>query len=173
MRLRQFLTCVSCSCMYMTYVSRYRSAKGATAQSRPHTSSALWVALPGCSATYEGMFALASSGVPVYRAGWAADRSSPGHSSQDCFYRQASISAGRRNSPSCCPHAADVERHRRSRFDRSAQSRSEAWLKGAQPGHRARFSGNISSTVYSIPNSSRPMKPWSPTSDGLHTTARR
>ena len=173
MILRQALTCVSYGCMCMTYASRYCRTKGATAQSRAHTASAWWVALPSCSATCEGVFPLASSGVPVYRAGSAADKTSPCQPSQDCFYGQASISAGRRNPPLCRSHAADVERHHRSRSDRGARSRSEAWLTGAQPGHRARFSGNISSTVYSIPNSSRPMKPWSPTSDGLLTTARR
>lgn len=173
MILRRLLTYVGYGCSHMTYASRDCRTKGATAQSRPHAASAWWVALPSCSAACEGLFPLASSGVPVYRAGSAADKTSPGQSSQNCFYRQASISAGRRYPPLCRPHPADVERCRRSRPDRGAQSRSEAWLTGAQPGHRARFSGNISSTVYSIPNSSRLMNLWSPTIDGLPTTVRR
>lgn len=173
MILRQRLTCVSYGCMYMAYASRYCRTKGGTAQSRPQTPSAWWVALPSCSAACEGMFPLVSSGISICRAGAAADKTSPGQSSQDRFYRQALILTSGRSPPLCRPRAANPERRRRSGSDRGTRSRTEAWLTGAQPGHRARFSGNISSTVCSIPNSSRPMKPWSPTSDGLHTTPRR
>ena len=173
MTLRQHLTFVFCGCIYMANASRYGRTTGATAQSCPHTASAWWVALPSCSATCEDLFPLAATGVPVCRAGSAADKTSPCRPSKDCFYRQASFSTGRRSPALCCPQAANAERHRRSRSYRGDRSRSEAWLTAAQPGHRARFSGNISSTVYSIPSSSRPTKPWSPTSDGLHTTPRR
>jgi hypothetical protein len=173
MILRQLLTCVFHSCIYMSYASRYCRTKGATAQSCPHTASAWLVAFPSCSATLEGIFSLLSSGVSVYRAGAAANKTCSRQPSQDRFYCQTAILAGPAAPPPCCSHAAYVERHRQSRSDRGARSRTEAWLTCGQPGCRARFSGNISSTVYSIRSSSRPMKPWSPTSDGPHTNPRR
>src|SRR3954451_15355294 len=173
MTLRQHLTFVLYGCIYMTYASRYRRTTGGSAESCPHTASAWLVAFPGCAATCEGMLPLVSTGVSVYRAGSAANKTCSRQPSQDRFYGQTVILAGHPSPPLCRSDAAYVERRRRSRSDRGARSRTEAWLTGGQPGHRARFSGNISSTVYSIPSSSRPMKPWSPTSDGLHTPPRR
>ena len=173
MTLLELLTCVSYGCIYMAYASRYRRTTGATAQSCPHTASAWLVAFPSCAATREGMLPLVSTGVSVYRAGSAANKTCSRQPSQDRFYGQAAILASHPSPSLCRSDAAYVERRRRSRSDRGARSRTEAWLTGGQPGHRARFSGNISSTVYSIPSSSRPMKPWCPTSDGLHTPPRR
>jgi hypothetical protein len=173
MTLLQLLTCVFCSCIYMAYASRYCRAKGATAQSCPQTASAWLAAFPSCSPAREGMFAIVPSGISVCRAGSEANKTCSRQSSQDRFHGQTAILAGHPSSPLCCSLAAYVERHRRSGSDRGARSRTEAWLTGGQPGHGARCSGNISSTVYSIPSSSRLMKPWSPTSDGLHTPPRR
>lgn len=173
MTLLRLLTCVLCSCIYMAYASRYCRAKGATAQPCLETASAWLAAFPSCSATREGMFALVPSGISVYRAGSAADKTCFRQPSQDRLHGQTAILARRPSPASCRSHAAYVERHRWSGSDRGARSRTEAWLTGGQSGHRARCSGNISSTVCSIPSSSRPMKPWSPTSDGPHTNPRR
>jgi hypothetical protein len=173
MTLRLLLTCVSCGCIYMAYASRYCRAKGATAQSCPYTASAWLATFPSCSATCEGMFPLVSSGISVYRAGSAANKTCSRRPSQDRFHSQTAILAGHPSPPLCRSDAAYVERPCRSRSDRGARTRTEAWLTGGQPGHGARCSGNISSTVYWIPSSSRLMNPWSPTSDGLHTPPRR
>jgi hypothetical protein len=173
MTLRQHLTFVFYGCIYMAYASRYGRTTGATAQSCPHTASAWLVAFPSGSATCEGMLPFVPTGVSVYRAGSATNKTFARHPSQDRFHRQIAILAGHPSPPLCRSDAAFAERRRRSRSDGSARSRTEAWLTGGQPGHRSRFSGNISSTVYSIPSSSRPTKRWFPTSDGLHTPPRR
>jgi hypothetical protein len=170
---RQFLTYVFCGCIYMSYGSCHGRTEGAAPQSRACAASAWLVAFTGRPATREGMFPFVSTGVSVYRAGSATNKTSSRHASQDRFHGQIATLAGHPSPPICRSDAAFAERRRQSRSDVSARSRTEAWLTGAQPGHRARFSGNISSTVYSIPSSSRHTKPWSPTSDGLHTTPRR
>jgi hypothetical protein len=170
---RQFLTFVVCGCIYTSYGSCHCRRKGATAQSGPHAASAWLAAFPSRSATREGMFPLLSSGVSVYRAGSAAERAYSRQFSQGRFHCQIAILAGPQAPPPCCSHAAYLERHRRSRSDSGARSRTGAWLTIGHPGHRARCSGNISSIAYSIPSSSKPMKFWSPTSAGPHTNPRR
>lgn len=169
----QFLTFVLCGCIYTSYGSCHCRTTGATSQSRTYAASAWLLASPSGSATGEGMFSLLSSGVSVYRAGSAANNACSRRSSQGRIHCQIAIFAGAQAPPSCGSQAAYVERHGQSRPDSGARSRTRAWLTTGQPGHRARFSGNIGSIVYSIPSSSKPMKLWSLTRDGLHANPRR
>jgi hypothetical protein len=169
----RFLTFVLYGCIYTSYGSCHRRTKGPASQSRPYTASAWLVAFAGRSATREGMFPLLPSGVSVYQAGATTNDAGPRPSSQGRIYCQIAIFAGAQAPPPCGSQAGYVERHRQSRPGSGARSRTGAWLSTGQPGHRARFSGNISLTAYSIPSSSRPMKLWSLTSDGPHANSRR
>jgi hypothetical protein len=170
---RQVLTLVSYGCIYTSYASRHCRTKGATPKSRPHLASAWFVTLPSCSTTREGMFPVLPSGVSLYQAGAAVKCPPPRQPSQDRLHCQTAILAGQPTPPLFCSHATYVERHRQSLPDRDARSRTEAWLTSGQPGHCARFSGNISSIAYTTPSSSKPTKSWSPTSGGPHTNPRR
>jgi len=169
----QFLTVVRRGCMYTAYDSCHCRTKGATSESRTYAGSAWLVAFPGRPATREGMFALLPSGVSVCRAGSTANNAYSHRSSQDRIYCQIAIAAGPQAPPPCGSQAAYLERHSQPRSDSCARSRTEAWLTGGQPGHRARSSGSISSTAYSIPSLSKPMTLWSLTSDGPYTNPRR
>ena len=169
----QFLTCVFNGCIYTSYGSCHCRTKGAASQSRPYAASAWLVAFAGRPATREGMFLILPSGVSVYQAGARTNNASPRRPSQGRIHCQIAIFAGAQASPPCGSQAGYVERHRQSRPGGGARSRTGAWLSTGQPEHRARFSGNISLTDYSIPSSSRPMKLWSLTSDGPHANPRR
>jgi hypothetical protein len=169
----QFLTFVCCGCIYTSYESCHRRTTGATSQSRAYAASAWLVAFPSCPATREGMFPLFPSGVSVYRAGPRANNACSRRSSQGRIHYQIAFLAGAQAPSPCGSQAAYVERHRQSRLDSGARSRTGAWLTTGQPGHRARFSGNISLIAYSIPSSSKPMRLWSLISDGLRANPRR
>ena len=169
----QFLTFVVGGCIYTSYGSCHCRTKGATPQSGPHAASAWLDASAGRSATREGILPFLSSGVSVYRAGSTAKRADSCQCFQNRFHCQIAILTGRQAPPLCCSQSAYVERHSQWRPDRGARSRTRAWLTIGHPGHRARFSGNISLIAYSIPSSSKPMKPWSPTSDGPQSNPRR
>jgi hypothetical protein len=173
MILRRILTCAFYGCIYTSYDSRHYITKGAPSQLRSNPASARVVTPSGCSTTHEGIFPLQASGVSLPRPGSAVKAPRPRHPSQDRLHCQAAIPAGRPTPPLCGSYTSFVERYRQSRPDGDAQSRTEAWLTGGQPGHRALCSGNISSIACSTPSSSKPMKPWSLTTDGPHTNLRR
>jgi hypothetical protein len=173
MILLRILTCAFYGCIYTSYDPRHYLTKGAPSQPRPNPASARFVTLSSCSTTHEGILPLQASGVSLYQAGSAAEAPRPRHPSQDRLHCQAAIPAGPPTAPLCGSYTSFVERYRQSRPDGDAQSRTEAWLTGGQPGHRALCSGNISSIACSTPSSSRSTKPWSPTGGGPQTNLRR
>ena len=173
MILRDILTRAVYGCIYTSYDSRHGHTKGAPPQSCPNLAAARFVTLSSCSTIQEGILRLQTSGVSLYRAGSAVKAPRPRHPSQDRLHCQAAIPAGRPTPPLRGSCTNSVERHRQSRPDGDPQSRTEAWLTGGQPGHRALCRGNISSIACSTPSSSRSTKPWPPIGGGPHNNPRR
>jgi hypothetical protein len=173
MILHQILMFVYYSCIYMSYASCQRCSAGATPQSLPNPASALFVIFPSRSTARKGMFPVFPSGVSLSQAGATLKIPGPRQPSQDCFHCQTALYTGPPTSPLCCSHSAHVERHRQSRLNRDARSRTEAWLSSTQPGGGAPCIWNIRSIVYWIPSSFKLTKSWSPTSGGPHAIPRR
>jgi len=172
MILHRILTVVCYGCIYMSYATRQRRSTGATPQSLPNPASALFVTFSSRPTARKNMLAVIPSGVSLSQAGSALKTPCSRQPSQDCFHRQTAIHAGSSTSPVCCSHSAHVERHRQSRLNRDARSRTEAWLTSGQSGRRARFICNISSIAYWIPSSFKLTKFWFPTSGGPHAIPR-
>ena len=168
MTLRQILICVYHCCIYMSYATCQCCSTGATPQSLPNAASALFVTLPSGATACQRMFPVFTSGVSLPQAGSALKAACSRPSSQDRFYRQTATLAGPPTPSLCCSYSAHVERHRQSRLDRDARSRTEAWLTSGQPGRSARFIWNITLIDYWILSWFKPTKCWCPTSAGPH-----
>ena len=172
MILHQVLTCVSYGCIYTSYASRHRCSTGAAPQSLPNPASGLLIPLRSRSTARQIVLHFSTAGLSISQAGrtFKAPRSHP--PPQDCLHRQTAAHPDPPTAHVCCSQSTHLERPRRSRLDRDARSRTEAWLNRGQPG-AARCSWNMGSIAYEIPSSSKPTNCWCPTSGGPHMTPRR
>lgn len=172
MILHQVLTCVSYGCIYTSYASCHCGSTGAAPQSLPNPASGLFIPLRSRSTARQIVLHFSTSGLSISQAGRTFKASRSHQPPQDCLHRQTAAHADPPTAHLCCSQSTPVERHRQSRLDRDARSRTEAWLNRAQPG-AARCSWNMGSIAYWIPSSSKPTNCCCPTSCGPHITPRR
>lgn len=162
---------VAYSCMCTSYASSQCRSEGATPQSLTSPAAALPFTLRSSSAARQNVLHFFSSGLSLSPAGRALKASGSRDLSENCIYRKAAPSPDWQGPQLCGAYGGHVERNRQSGIDGNARSRTEAWLSGGQ--RRARFSSNITSIAYWIPNSVKLTSCWCPTSGGPYTNPRR
>lgn len=158
-------------CIGTSYAPRQCLSVGTTPQPLTSPAAELSFTRRSSSAARRSVLHFLSSGISLSPARRASKTSASRRLSQNCIYRKATRPPDWQSPELCGAHRAHVERNRQSCIDRNARSRTEAWLNGGQ--RRARFSSNITSIAYWIPNSAKLTNCCCPTSGGPHANSRR